>query len=147
MIIIILIKNRKKQLFTLCEFSGSSFEHNWIPLTKGCFVPNLVEIGPAVLEKKIFKFRQYIFAISPWKRAGPFIWTNLSTHQTKTTTTTKIRTMDNEKFLSWAFGSSVLKYTLWSIVGNPRLVAFLLPAKGSATDGGFLTIVVEYLWR
>ena len=35
---------------------GSSF--------KGCFVPSLVEIGPAVLEKKNFKFRQCIFAIS-----------------------------------------------------------------------------------
>ena len=35
-----------------------------IPFTQGCFVPSLVEIGPAVLEKKIFKFRQCIFAIS-----------------------------------------------------------------------------------
>ena len=26
-------------------------------------MPSLVEIGPVVLEKKIFKFRQYIFAI------------------------------------------------------------------------------------
>ena len=36
-------------------------------------MPSLVEIGPVVLEKKIFKFRQYIlfFIISPWKRAGP----------------------------------------------------------------------------
>ena len=28
----------------------------WIPFTQGCFVPNLVEIGLVVLEKKIFKF-------------------------------------------------------------------------------------------
>ena len=34
------------------------------PFTQGCFVPNLVEIGLVVLEKKIFKFRQCIFAIS-----------------------------------------------------------------------------------
>ena len=42
--------------------NGSSFEQTWIPFTQGCFVPNLVEIGPVVLEKKIFKFRQSIFA-------------------------------------------------------------------------------------
>ena len=61
---------------------GPSFEQTWIPFTQGCFVPSLVEIGPVVLEKKIFKFHQCIFAIcviiSPWKRAGPFIWTNLN---------------------------------------------------------------------
>ena len=34
----------------------------WSP--KRCFVPSLVEIDPAVLEKKIFEFRQCIFAIS-----------------------------------------------------------------------------------
>ena len=42
---------------------------------------SLVEIGPVVLEKKIFDFRQCIFVyfviISPWKRTGPFIWRNL----------------------------------------------------------------------
>ena len=31
---------------------------------QGCFMPSLVVIGPAVLEKKIFEFRQCIFAIS-----------------------------------------------------------------------------------
>ena len=36
----------------------------WIPFTQGCFVPSLVEIGSVVLEKKIFEFRQCIFAIS-----------------------------------------------------------------------------------
>ena len=45
-------------------------------------MPRLVEIGPVVPEKKIFKFHQCIFAIcviiSPCKRAGPFIWTNLN---------------------------------------------------------------------
>ena len=34
------------------------------PLTKGCFVPSLVEIGLVVLKKKIFKCCQCIFAIS-----------------------------------------------------------------------------------
>ena len=39
------------------------------PFTQGCFVPNLVEIGPAVLEK-IFEFRQCIFAISKLSTFG-----------------------------------------------------------------------------
>ena len=58
MIIILLLtsKWRKNLLFTLWEVNGSSFEQTWIPFTKGCIVPNLVEIGPAVLEMKIFKF-------------------------------------------------------------------------------------------
>ena len=43
--------------------SSFAFEQTWIPFTQGCFVPNLVEIGQAVLEKKIFEFRQCIFAI------------------------------------------------------------------------------------
>ena len=40
-------------------------------------MPSLVEIGSVVLEKKIFKFHYFVI-ISPWKRAGPFIWTNLN---------------------------------------------------------------------
>ena len=54
-------ENKEK---TLWEFIGSSFEQTWIPFTQGCFVPRLVEIGPVVLEKKIFKFHQCIFTIS-----------------------------------------------------------------------------------
>ena len=38
---------------------GPSFEQTWIPITQGCFVPTLVEIGPVVLSK----VRQCIFAI------------------------------------------------------------------------------------
>ena len=34
------------------------------PFTKEWIVANLVEIDPVILEKKIFKFHQYIFAIS-----------------------------------------------------------------------------------
>ena len=63
MIIMMLIKRRKNLLFTLWKLNGFSFEQTLIPFTKGCFVPNLLEIGPAIL-KKIFKFRQCIFAIS-----------------------------------------------------------------------------------
>ena len=43
---------------------------------------SLVETGPVVLEKKIFKFHQCDFTIcviiSPWPGAGPFILTNLN---------------------------------------------------------------------
>ena len=40
------------------------FEKTWIPFSQGFFVSGLVEIGPVVLEKKIFQFRPCIFAIS-----------------------------------------------------------------------------------
>ena len=40
-----------------------SFEQIWIPITHECFVPSLVEIGPLIIEKKIFRFLQFIFAI------------------------------------------------------------------------------------
>ena len=52
--IITLIKRRKKPLLSLWELNGSSFEQNWIPFTKGCFVLSLFQIDPVVLEKKIF---------------------------------------------------------------------------------------------
>ena len=48
---------------------GHSFEQTWIPLTQGCIVPSLVEIGPEVLEKMIFKCCQCIFAI-PLEKGG-----------------------------------------------------------------------------
>ena len=48
---------------------------NWIPFTRECFVPSLVEIGLVVLENKILKLRLCIFAISLlsplWKGRGP----------------------------------------------------------------------------
>ena len=34
------------------------FQKTRIPINQGCFMPSLVEIGPVVLEKKIFKFCQ-----------------------------------------------------------------------------------------
>ena len=63
--------------------NGSSFEQAWIPFTQECCVAGLVEIGPMVLEQKIFKISSsmyiwYFIIISPWKRAGSFIWTNLN---------------------------------------------------------------------
>mgnify|MGYP003692099707 CR=1 FL=1 len=48
--------------------SGPSFGQTWIPFTQECFVPNFIEIGPVVLEKKNFKFSSmYFVIISPWK--------------------------------------------------------------------------------
>ena len=32
---------------------GPLFKQSWISFTRECFVPNLVEIGPVVLEKKM----------------------------------------------------------------------------------------------
>ena len=65
----------------ISPWHGSSFEQTWIPFTQRCFVSSLVEIGPVVLEKKIFKFFMYFcyfVFISPWKRAWLFILTNLN---------------------------------------------------------------------
>ena len=59
-----------------------SFEQTWIPFTEGCLaVPNLIEIGPVVLEENIFKFHRCIFSIYifPWpENVWPFIWRNLN---------------------------------------------------------------------
>ena len=56
------------------------------PLPKD-FVPNLVEISQVVLEKKIFKisliYFRYFVIISPFKRAGPFIWKKLESSSPK----------------------------------------------------------------
>ena len=41
-----------------------SFEQKWIPLTQGFFVPKLLDIGPVVLEKRVFKVCQSNFFIS-----------------------------------------------------------------------------------
>ena len=80
--IITLIKRRKNTIIIiLMRIKWFFFEQNWIPFTQGCFVPSLVEIGSVVLEKKISlistMYFHYFVIISPWKRAGPFIWTNL----------------------------------------------------------------------
>ena len=51
-------------LSPLWKGRGLSFEQMWIPSTKGCFVPRLVQIGTVILEKKIFKYFQYNFTFS-----------------------------------------------------------------------------------
>ena len=41
------------------KFRQSSFEQIWVPSTKGCIVPSLVEIDPVVLAKKIKMWKVY----------------------------------------------------------------------------------------
>ena len=57
-------------------------ERPWIPFIQGYFVLSLVQIGSVVLEKKIFKISHCIFCnfiiIAFWKKAKPFIWSNLN---------------------------------------------------------------------
>ena len=55
------LKNYYFGIISSGKWRGPSFEQPWIPFTQGSFFPSLVEIGQVVLEKKIFKFRQYIF--------------------------------------------------------------------------------------
>ena len=42
--------------FILEKRFGRTFKQSYIPFTKRCFVLNLVEIGPLVLEEKILNF-------------------------------------------------------------------------------------------
>ena len=66
-------------LSPLGKVYGPSFEHNWIPFIQGCFLPSLVEIGPVVMELKIFKFSTvtmyccHFVIISPLEKGWPFI--------------------------------------------------------------------------
>ena len=61
--------------------SLSLFVKPWVSFIKWCFVPSFVDIGSVVLEK-IFKFRQWIFAISLLsplgKGLGPLFVKNLN---------------------------------------------------------------------
>ena len=42
---------------------GPSFEQTWIPITQGCIVPSLFEIGPVVQEKIFFFISSMYFQI------------------------------------------------------------------------------------
>ena len=46
-------------IILLGEGRGPSLEQTWIPITQGCFVPSLVEIGQDVLEKKMKMWKVY----------------------------------------------------------------------------------------
>ena len=74
----------RRRFVNSCFFASSQcplFEQTCISFIRRWIVPSLIKIGSMVQEKNIFKFCQWIFAISkylPWRRAGPFIWTNLN---------------------------------------------------------------------
>ena len=54
-------EKRKSIIFFMIKWS--LFVKHWVPFTKLCFVPSLVEIDPMVLQEKIFRFRHCIFAL------------------------------------------------------------------------------------
>ena len=80
--IIMLIKRRKKSLFTWLELNGSSFESTWIPLTPRMLVAKFGWNWPSGSGEENFFISSmyfcYFLIISTWKRTGPFIWTNLN---------------------------------------------------------------------
>ena len=71
--------------------AGPSFEKTWMPFTQGYFVPNFVEIGPVVLEKKMKSLWQQQGRQRQrkwWQQTSDKFW--------------------SEK-LTWVFGSAELK--------------------------------------
>ena len=77
------MERKKKPIISFLVTEWSLFVKSRVPFTKECFLLSLVEIGPVVLEKNIFKISSvwcifcYFVIISPWKREWPFLWTNL----------------------------------------------------------------------
>ena len=91
-----------------------------IPITLGCFVLSLV------LQKIIFKVCQYIFTIiSPWKRAWPFIWTNMISHHPRMLCAKfgwNWHCGSKEKFFSWSMYRyfcyfRITSFSSWKWVG------------------------------
>ena len=58
-----IIKLNRRGKPSVLRIKWSFFVKPWGSFTQGRFVPNLVEIGPVVLGRKIFKLGKYIFAI------------------------------------------------------------------------------------
>ena len=99
----------------------SSFEQIWIPFPQGLFGSNLIEIGPVVLEKKIF-FNISDFLLnkrefpSP-KDASYQVWLKLAQWFWRRSWKCKSlnsQTMDKRRLekLTWAFSSGELKTKL-----------------------------------
>ena len=69
-------------IFSPWKRAGHFFWTNLNPLHPRLFVPSLFEFSLVVLAKNFFLilsiYFRYFFIISPWKRVGPFIWTNLN---------------------------------------------------------------------
>ena len=62
--------NNFRYFVIICPWKKGGTLH--FPFTQGCIVPSLVEIGPEVLEKKIFFNFRYFVIISPWKMSPSF---------------------------------------------------------------------------
>ena len=104
---------------------GPSLKEIYIPYNQGCLVPNLGEIDPVGMET-IFKFRQWIFAISLLtpqgkKREWPFIWATWIpfTHRCLVSSLVEIGTGedemwkdDNEQWTNFDRNSSLKPYIL-----------------------------------
>ena len=60
---------------------GPSFKQTWFSVTQVCFLSSVVENDVVVMEK-IFKKNYYVI-FSPWKRAGLFIWTDMTYNHTR----------------------------------------------------------------
>ena len=77
---IIMFIGRVKPIFSFLRIEWSLFVKPRVPLTQGCFVPNLVEPGP--IGGKYFQISSmyflYCIIIFPWKSVWNLIWTNLN---------------------------------------------------------------------
>ena len=59
MIIIMLMERKKKTIINFMRIEWVFILTNLISFTQGCFAPNLVQIGPVVLEKKMKMWKVY----------------------------------------------------------------------------------------
>ena len=64
------------------EGRGPSFEQTWLPFNQACIVPSLSKLVQWFWRRRFFKissmYFQYFVIIFPWKKTGPFVWTNLN---------------------------------------------------------------------
>ena len=65
------------------KIEWSLFVKSWITFTQWCFVSKFVKIGPVILDEKIFKLCQCIFAIALCKTVWSFLWTNLKPNHSR----------------------------------------------------------------
>ena len=118
-----------------------SFEQTWIPINQWCFESKLVEIGPVILEKKIFKCLWIISAISPiyplGKESGPSLkqLESLSSKDTVCSLVDIGRVVLGKKMLVIYFG--------FYIPLEKGVVLHLIKTWISITQGCFVPIWVE----
>ena len=76
---------KKTPLFTLWELNGPSFEQTWIPSSKNALCQVWLKLAWQFWRRflNFVNVFRYFVIISPWKRAGHFIWTNLNFYYTR----------------------------------------------------------------